>query len=1000
MPPSFSPTTDLTCPRCGTSFRADAWLIIDAAARPDLLEQARQGTLHQVTCPQCGHVFDADQPLLLYFPPDFPSPFGRGARGEGSGVRVLFSPAQQTTAEQDRQHARHLVERLKESLGSAWRDEWLANGLPAVPRPLLPLALTEGLEAVQQKMREAQQVPQESIRLLEEAGDLGKALVAVLNVRSAEEHRAFLEQHPELYAPEGLQLLERLLAVETRPHVRQQLEMFLQIHRLCQELGLEQTFAAVSQAAQLPTELREVLEELARRGAQIRSPEDLEHALEENPDLRKKRERAARNIQREPTDTVPGDLRALLQEIASLRRLSEMPRKVELCQRALSLILREQNPPLWAALHVELANALAQNPQGSRAENLEQAIFHYQQALEVYTRQAYPEQWAMTQNNLANAYLNRIRGERAENLEQAIFHYQQALEVYEPQKYAQQCKEVGLRLARLLEEKKDWSSAANAYRRALEADALLFTVTAISARSRQEYLRANQGWQARAAFNALRSGNPAQAVAWLESGRARQMAETLQQESIDLERLAALGYGKQQQAFREARDRLRQMYELSDAPNRPGDWLEQADAAYAHYEQAMQAIQSVPGFEYFLRSLPFDAIQEQAEDAPLVYLAATEYGGFALIVRAGAGVDVLELPELTEEALREKVVVPKDDPAIGGYLGAYWRWLANIRNEAARQAWFDALEAMLTWLGQAVMSPLVARLEALGVPQGSLVRLIPGGWLGLLPLHAGRTTASSCPTYALDHYTFTSLPSAQALYHASAAAKRPAESLLLVDNPDGSLVFSGQEAEGVRDVFPEQGIKSLKGPRAAKERVRQAMSQAEVLHFSTHGRAGWTESERAGVLLAGGEWLTLPEIFALRLEKPRLAVLSACETGVPTLKNPDEVEALPTGLMQAGVPGVVGSLWAVNDLSTALLMTWFYHFWRKEGMPLPQSLRRAQCCLRDAFQSGAVRAELEALAERAGWRMASEQAGDFLHLVTLRDFAHPYYWAGFTYTGL
>jgi TPR repeat protein len=56
----------------------------------------------------------------------------------------------------------------------------------------------------------------------------------------------------------------------------------------------------------------------------------------------------------------------------------------------------------------------------------------------VYTRQAYPEQWARTQNNLGNAYLERIRGERAENLEQAIFHYQQALDVYTRQAYPEQ----------------------------------------------------------------------------------------------------------------------------------------------------------------------------------------------------------------------------------------------------------------------------------------------------------------------------------------------------------------------------------------------------------------------------------------------------------------------------------------------------------------------------------------------------------------------------------
>jgi tetratricopeptide (TPR) repeat protein len=89
----------------------------------------------------------------------------------------------------------------------------------------------------------------------------------------------------------------------------------------------------------------------------------------------------------------------------------------------------------WAATQNNLGNAYAERIRGERAENLEQAIFHYQQALEVYTRQAYPQQWAATQNNLATAYAERIRGERAENLEQAIFHYQQALEVRTRQAY-------------------------------------------------------------------------------------------------------------------------------------------------------------------------------------------------------------------------------------------------------------------------------------------------------------------------------------------------------------------------------------------------------------------------------------------------------------------------------------------------------------------------------------------------------------------------------------
>ncbi len=48
---------------------------------------------------------------------------------------------------------------------------------------------------------------------------------------------------------------------------------------------------------------------------------------------------------------------------------------------------------------------------------------------------------------------------------------------------------------------------------------------------------------------------------------------------------------------------------------------------------------------------------------------------------------------------------------------------------------------------------------------------------------------------------------------------------------------------------------------------------------------------------------------------------------------PDEVIGLPAGFLMAGAPGVVGSLWPVNDISTAPLMERFYYFYCPKGRP-------------------------------------------------------------------
>jgi hypothetical protein len=120
MPTSFQQTQQLTCPRCGQSFQAAIWLIVDAAERPDLLEKIQVGTLHQIPCPHCQFQAEVDAPLLLYFS-DSPLPSGAPfGDDKGPGVRALFSPAQGTTAEQDQEQARALLERLQQSLGNAW----------------------------------------------------------------------------------------------------------------------------------------------------------------------------------------------------------------------------------------------------------------------------------------------------------------------------------------------------------------------------------------------------------------------------------------------------------------------------------------------------------------------------------------------------------------------------------------------------------------------------------------------------------------------------------------------------------------------------------------------------------------------------------------------------------------------------------------------------------------------------------------------------------------
>lgn len=168
--------------------------------------------------------------------------------------------------------------------------------------------------------------------------------------------------------------------------------------------------------------------------------------------------------------------------------------------------------------------------------------------------------------------------------------------------------------------------------------------------------------------------------------------------------------------------------------------------------------------------------------------------------------------------------------------------------------------------------------------------------------------------------------------------------------------------------------------------------------------AGWAEPLESRIKLADGD-LTLGEILDLRLPVARLAVLSACETGIPGTRQMDEVIHLPSGLVQAGVAGVAASLWSVNEISTAMLMARFYDLWRKDGLEPREALRQAQIWLRDSSDGEKQEFFKKDLPEFSTNKMPGESADTFFKDVVFNDpggrtFRHPYYWAAFTYTGV
>jgi CHAT domain-containing protein len=138
--------------------------------------------------------------------------------------------------------------------------------------------------------------------------------------------------------------------------------------------------------------------------------------------------------------------------------------------------------------------------------------------------------------------------------------------------------------------------------------------------------------------------------------------------------------------------------------------------------------------------------------------------------------------------------------------------------------------------------------------------------------------------------------------------------------------------------------------------------------------------------------LTVDQIFDQELSA-QMVVLAACDTGIGLgyqgAVNPllgakeqafppgDEVVGLSRAFLYAGTASVVASLWAVEDTSTATLMSHFYRNLRT--MPKAEALRQAQLLLLQAKPDPGLDA-------RAGSAVKP-------------DLSHPYFWAPFVLIG-
>ena len=225
----------------------------------------------------------------------------------------------------------------------------------------------------------------------------------------------------------------------------------------------------------------------------------------------------------------------------------------------------------------------------------------------------------------------------------------------------------------------------------------------------------------------------------------------------------------------------------------------------------------------------------------------------------------------------------------------------------------------------------------------------------------GALVSPDSGNYLIEDYLLMVAPSATIFVQCAEAANRlnagRNETLLSVGNPAWDkkmfptlpeLNEAEREAKTIAGFYSSATV--LTRENAEEAAVKSGMYKANVVHLSSHYVVDKQSPTLSKLLLAKGTsttagedgMLVASEVYARRFTRTRLAVLSACQSGVEGYYNGEGMIGMSRTFIASGVPLVVASLWPVDERPTAKLMINFHQYRRVQKRSTAQALRLAQ----------------------------------------------------------
>lgn len=768
-------------------------------------------------------------------------------------------------------------------------------------------------------------------------------------------------------------------------------------HRLAvarHNLGTAYLERATGDKAQNLTRARDALESASRGRTRERSP--LDWAL---------------------TQTSLGVAYARLAEMGHGEQLAD--RAIAAHQAALEVLDPVRDATEWRRAQANLASAYLVRFRGDRAGDADRAIEALERVIEATPDRASVE-WFTACQSLGFAYLRRDDGRYGEDSRRAIRVWRACLDQRVDGSVAVHRRTTARALADALCEFGSWAEAADAYLVAVNATNELYRASFL-ANSQSAELESSGDTFARAAYAMARSdpGRATEALLVLEQGRARSLAEQLSRDSIE-QAATRCGDPELHKSYTGTLESLREIEGvlrdgsaiawISKLEGAPPNLVDNDDGRRVAERLLAWMVSSgkdrLEDLAQQVRSATMDSGEPSAAadlldlataadpDVPVAYLVCSPFGSLILVLSRGTDrpvVDALHVNDFAESDLHRALGLSRGDRAHPpGYL------LGQLGLEPPMKPY---VQQLLAPLGVRLIWPLA---EWLAHHRATGVTLIPTGHLGLLPLHAVSIGGDRADRCLLDDFDVAYAPSAGALRSArDAVADRELAHRRLAGvadtTMDSHLRWARAELAEVARHFDEHEVHL--GLAATKAALMEAAKDASYVHLACHGRYDVAAPLASGLTLADG-MLTIGDIVRDRpFAHARLVVASACQTAISEfMRLPDEVSGLPTGLLAAGTPAVIGTLWPTDDLSAALLMARFYHLHLRQALPPAAALRAAQLWLRELTGEQLV-AEVTCLSPTLTAFGVSEVLEIAAAQPTTRFYDHPAHWAPYVIIG-